>query len=69
MPKGKGDLRPKGKIVKSKGGVHLTEVDAGTRVIMSMDIGPKTLKGQGSGKITKNVQGAISQANAKMPKK
>jgi hypothetical protein len=62
-----GDIRPKGKVLKSKGGTQLTGVDNNTRTILSMDIGPKTLKGSGSGKITKNVKSAIAQVNAKKP--
>jgi len=61
------DIRPKGKDLKSKGGVRLTGVDNNTRTILDMGIGPKTLKGGGSGKITKNIQATISQANAKKP--
>ena len=70
MPKGKGDLHPKrGTIVKSVGGTHLTEMDNKTRVSLHMDIGPKKLKGAGSGKITSDIKGAMGQANKKMPKK
>jgi len=61
-----GDIRPKGKVVKSKGGVNLTTVDNGTRTILDMGIGIKPLK-SGSGKITKNIQATIAQANAKKP--
>lgn len=61
-----GDIRPKGKVVKTKGGVRQTVVDAGTRDILDMGIGIKPLK-SGSGKITKNIQATIAQANAKKP--
>lgn len=70
MKKGKGDLHPsKAKPGKSIGGTHLSVVDNDTRTILHMDIGPKTLKGGGSGKITKDIQGAIAQANKKLSSK
>ena len=69
MPKGKGDLQPKGSKGKSIGGTHITTCDNDTRTILHMDIGPKTLKGGGSGKITKDIQGAIAQANKKLSSK
>ena len=58
MAKGKGDLHP-----------HITKVDNDTRTILHMDIGPKVLKGSGSGKITSDIKGAIAQANKKCPKR
>lgn len=70
MSKGKGDLHPhKAKAGKSIGGTHCSRVDNDTRTILHMDIGPKTLRGAGSGKITKDINGAMAQANKKMPKR
>ena len=57
------DIFPKGKKVKSLGNTHLITTDSDTRTILAQGIGPKSLKGSGSGKITSNVNATKAQAN------